>query len=114
MELDRKEPEWREMPCEMRRSEDLASALVALPAQWARRWRNATLHWGSKFDPDGSVDQNHLRRFRFTGTSARISRRSPSQIPDPKKRGMLWIFRMRITSPSAVLTAAEYVRADRI
>ena len=65
-----------------------------------------------EFNPYGSVNQNRLGR-RRRGRSSRIWARSPFQRPDPKKCGMLWIFRTRITSSRAVFTAAEYVLAAK-
>src|SRR5271165_6076580 len=63
-----------------------------------------------EFDPNRRVDENHFRRC-CRGLSSRILDRSAAQIPDPKNCGMFWILRTRITSLSAVFTAAEYVFA---
>lgn len=72
---------------------------------------------GQQFDPNRRVYEDHRpRRGRpeCRGRSSLISDSFPSQIPDPKNCGRLWIFRSRTTSSRAVFTAAEYVFAPRI
>ena len=70
-----------------------------------------------EFNPHGSVDQDHLdcraRRAPRRGRSWRMIARSPLQMPVPKNCGMVWILFKRMTSPRAVLTAAEYVLAPK-
>lgn len=76
--------------------------LLSDGAAWLRR---------QKFNPYGRVNQDHVRRRLLGCWSSRILDKSPSQIPDPRNCGILWMFRIRITSSSAVFTAAEYVFA---